>query len=140
MNYMEIRTKAISENELVIRTALIAFLLPLNPTNDELLELKTICAEAVVNVIVHAYPNEIGDIRIRVCYEERKVEMIIEDFGIGILDIDNQREVFVTSKEQEEHCGMGFTIMETFSDDMLVETKVNEGTKITLVRCLHGIE
>lgn len=140
MNYMEIRTKAISENELVIRTALIAFLLPLNPTNDELLELKTICAEAVVNVIVHAYPNEIGDIRIRVCYEERKVEMIIEDFGIGILDIDNQREVFVTTKEQEEHCGMGFTIMETFSDDMLVETKVNEGTKITLIRCLHGIE
>ena len=140
MNYLEIRTRAISENELVIRTALIAFLLPLNPTNDEMLELKTICAEAVVNVIVHAYPNVIGDIRVRFSYQNHTIEMIIEDYGVGIVDLDSKREVFVTSKEQEEHCGMGFTIMETFSDDMKIETTANEGTKVTLVRCLHGIE
>lgn len=140
MNYLEIRTKAISENELVIRTALIAFLLPLNPTNDELLELKTICAEAVVNVIVHAYPNEVGDIRVRLSYTNRTIEMIIEDYGVGITNLEDKREVFVTSKEQEEHCGMGFTIMETFSDDIKIDTTMNKGTKITLIRSLHGIE
>ena len=140
MNYIEMKTKALSENELVIRTALIAFLLPLNPTNDEMLELKTICSEAVVNVIVHAYPLEKGDVVVKLSYENRRVEMTIEDFGIGILDLENKRNSFVTSKEQDEHCGMGFTIMETFSDDMTITSKVNEGTKITLVRYLHGIE
>ena len=136
--YMEILSK--EENELVVRTALIAFLLPLNPTNDELLELKTICAEAVVNAIVHAYPNEEGFIMITIRYENRKVELIIEDEGIGMEDIDQYRTTFFSTKANEEHSGMGFTIMESFSDEMKVESEVGMGTTITLIKQLHDIQ
>lgn len=140
MNQLKMQVLAFTENELVIRTALVAFLLPLNPTNDEILEMKTICAEAVVNAIVHAYPQVKGYVDVSITSDNRRVELIIKDYGIGMTDIDTKRSSFVTTKSDEEHSGMGFTIMETFSDTMKVESTINEGTTVTLVRYLHDIQ
>ena len=140
MNQLQLKTIAYPENELVIRTALVAFLLPLNPTNDELLEIKTICAEAVVNAIVHAYPVEKGMLSVTITIENRRVELVIEDQGMGMSDIDTKRSSFITTKSDDEHSGMGFTIMETFSDYMKVESTLDEGTTVTLVRYLHDIQ
>ena len=140
MNQLQMKTIALVENELVIRTALVAFVFPLTPTNDEIMEIKTICAEAVVNAIVHAYPQEKGNITVHITTDNRRVEIVIQDEGIGMSDIENKRASFVTTKSDQEHSGMGFTIMETFSDMMKVESTLNEGTTVTLVRYLHDIQ
>lgn len=138
MNEMKITCHAKIENEAVIRTALVAFLLPLNPTTDELTELKTICAEAVVNAMIHAYPEEKGMIEVQVQYnEERFVTLKIQDFGIGMSDVLQAKQSFFTTKEQEEHSGMGFTIMETFSDRLDVFSKQEQGTTIVLSKQLY---
>ena len=141
MNEMKIQILALAENELVIRTALVAFLLPLNPTNDELLEIKTICAEAVVNAIVHAYPHKKGNVEVQAKYDEKRiVYLTITDEGIGMDHIQEKRQSFVTTKETEEHSGMGFTIMETFSDSMKVTSVIHQGTTVQLTRALHDFQ
>ncbi|MDD6466701.1 MAG: anti-sigma F factor [Erysipelotrichaceae bacterium] len=138
MNQLKLSCLANIENETIIRTTLVAFLLPLNPTTDELMELKTICAEAVVNAIIHGYPDEKGLIEIQMSYDDHKIVTLqIQDYGIGIKDIELAKQSYYSTKEQEEHSGMGFTIMETFSDQLDVRSILHQGTIVTLTKQLY---
>lgn len=133
-NYFEIKFKAISENEAFARTVVAAFCLQLNPSVDQLTDIKTVVSEAVTNCVVHAYPNKVGDVFLacEICGHDLKIQ--ISDRGVGIKDIEKAKQPFFTSKPGEERSGMGFTIMETFMDKMTVETNPDKGTTVTLVK------
>lgn len=122
INEMEITFKALSINEGFARACVAAFCVQANPTLDVLTDIKTAVSEAVTNVVVHAYPKTKGNINIKVTLYENGVEIKIRDFGIGIKDIKKAMEPFYTSKPEEERSGMGFTVMESFMDNVLVES------------------
>lgn len=122
-NIMEIKFKAIPENEVFARSVVAGFILPLNPSISELEDIKTAVNEAVTNVIVHAYPNKTGYVEMKIETNENKVEISISDNGIGIQDIERALTPFYTSKPDEERSGMGFTVMESFMDKLEIKPK-----------------
>ncbi len=127
-----------SENESFARVAVAAFVSQIDPTIEELIEIKTALSEAVTNSIIHAYDkNEEGIIELYCTINDYTVEMIIEDHGVGIEDINQAREPLFTSKPEQERSGMGFTVMETFVDEMDVQSLPGEGTKVTLKKTLN---
>jgi len=127
-----------SENESFARVAVAAFVSQIDPTIEELIEIKTALSEAVTNSIIHAYDkNEEGIIELNCTINDYTVEMIIEDHGVGIEDINQAREPLFTSKPEQERSGMGFTVMETFVDEMDVQSLPGEGTKVTLKKTLN---
>ena len=119
-NSMEVKFKAIAENEAFARNVVASFILPLNPSVNELEDIKTAVNEAVTNVIVHAYPNKNGYVTMKITTEGEKIQISISDSGIGIQDIDRALTPFYTSKPNEERSGMGFTVMESFMDKLEV--------------------
>lgn len=134
-NEMKVRFKAIKENESFARLCVAGFCAIYNPTIDELGDVKTAVSEAVTNSIVHAYPNIIGDIEIVVKVEnDCNLSITITDFGIGIDNIEQAKQPFFTSKPDMERSGMGFTVMEGFMDNLIVESNKNEGVKITMTK------
>lgn len=137
-NKMKLEFMNRSENESFARVAVSAFVAPLDPTVEELTEIKTAISEAVSNSIIHAYNNgEEGTIIVEcMTDEERRVIMVVSDQGIGIDNIELAREPLYTSKPNEERSGMGFTVMESFMDKLEVESKPNEGTKVTMIKNL----
>ena len=124
-NYMEIKFKAIAENQAFARNVVASFILPLNPSVNELEDIKTAVNEAVTNVIVHAYPEKTGCIIMKITTEMRNVHISIADNGIGIQDIDRALTPFYTSKPNQERSGMGFTVMESFMDGLEVKSNKN---------------
>lgn len=120
-NSMEIKFKAIPENEVFARNVVASFILPLNPTVNEIDDIKTAVSEAVTNSIVHAFPDEIGQITLKVKYNKNKIKISVSDNGIGIQDIERAMTPFYTSKPQQERSGMGFTVMESFMDKLEVK-------------------
>lgn len=120
---MEIKFKAIAENEAFARNVVASFVLPLNPSINELEDLKTAVSEAVTNVVVHAYPNETGYVHMKISIKDRDVNITIKDDGVGIQDIDKALTPFYTTKPDEERSGMGFTVMESFMDRLDVKNK-----------------
>ena len=111
-----------------------AFAAQLDPTLDELGDIKTAVSEAVTNAIVHAYPEELGKIQLRGrILEDRILEFAIRDWGKGIENIEQAREPLFTTGG-EERSGMGFTIMESFSDKVKVRSKPEKGTCVTIQR------
>lgn len=137
MNSMEMSFNARLENEAFARSAVGAFITPLNPTINELTEIKTIIAEAVSNAIIHGYNcNKECFVVIRVIVENRTVTLIVQDYGKGIEDIESVKKPFYTSLKELEHAGMGFTIMETFADSLEIESIVNIGTKLIIKKRL----
>ncbi len=137
MNEMSIEFLSKLENEAFLRTSVIAFLMPLNLTMDEVMEIKTLLAEAVVNAMIHGYDgNEDGRIKVSVGYDEKEIHMMIEDEGCGIEDLDQAMQPLYTSKQHLERSGMGMTIMQTFADDFHVNSIVGKGTSITIVKRL----
>ena len=124
-NAMEIKFKAIAENESFARNVVASFILPLNPSVNELEDIKTAVNEAITNVIVHAYPDKSGFITMKIATTKNKVEISISDNGIGIKDIEKALTPFYTTKPDEERSGMGFTVMESFMDKL--EVKNNRG-------------
>lgn len=121
-----------SANEAFARTAAACFAAQLDPTLDEVNDIKTAVSEAVTNCIVHAYPNTIGRVQMRLrLFEDNTVEMVIKDDGVGISDVEKAREPLYTTGN-EERSGMGFTIMESFTDAMKVRSTVGKGTTVTL--------
>ena len=124
-NSMEIKFKAIPENEGFARNVVASFILPLNPSINELEDIKTAVNEAITNVIVHAYPDKNGYIIMKISTTKNKVEISISDNGVGINDIERALTPFYTSKPDEERSGMGFTVMESFMDSL--EVKNNKG-------------
>ena len=138
-NEMKLEFISKSSNEAFARIAVAAFAAQLDPTIEELADIKTAVSEAVTNCIIHAYENRQGIIKINAKLkknEETSNEIIIEisDNGKGIENIDIAKEPLYTTKPNLERSGMGFTIMESFMDTMKVESIVGLGTKITLTK------
>ena len=123
-----------SSNEGFARTAVAAFAAQLDPTLDELGDIKTAVSEAVTNAIVHAYPEELGKITLRVNILEGNVlEITVKDRGRGIENIEKAREPLFTTGG-DERSGMGFTIMESFMDTLTVRSKPGKGTEVKMRR------
>lgn len=139
MNEMKLAFVSRLENEAFARTCAIAFLMPLNPSVDEVMEIKTMIAEAVVNAMIHGYEGKSdGEIRMRIAYDEqRSIDIHVEDDGCGIADIALAMQPLYTTKEHLERSGMGLTIMSTFADDFHIDSKVGEGCRLTIHKQLH---
>ena len=129
-NSMEIKFKAIAENEAFARNVVASFILPLNPSLSELSDIKTAVNEAITNVIVHAYPDKVGYVNMKISTVGNKVKISICDNGVGIKDIERALTPFYTSKPDEERSGMGFTVMESFMDKL--EVKNHNGLMVNM--------
>ncbi|MFC0271516.1 anti-sigma F factor [Metabacillus herbersteinensis] len=134
-NEMNLQFSALSQNESFARVTVAAFIAQLDPTMDELTEIKTVVSEAVTNAIIHGYDNNPdGIVYISVTLDEAVVYLTIRDEGLGILDIDEARQPLYTTKPELERSGMGFTIMENFMDEITVESLESKGTTIRLTK------
>lgn len=136
-NQIEIKFKSLPENEAFARTCVSAFCLQLNPTLDEIGDIKTAVSEAVTNCVVHAYPKHVGEITMLMSIEDRSVHILIKDNGVGIENIEQAMTPFYTTKPDEERSGMGFTVMDSFMDSL--EVKPN-GLKGLIVEMSKRIE
>ncbi|QPA29927.1 anti-sigma F factor [Thermaerobacillus caldiproteolyticus] len=136
-NEMHLQFSALSQNESFARVTVAAFVAQLDPTMDELTEIKTVVSEAVTNAIIHGYNNDPnGVVYISVVIDDGVVQMTIRDEGVGIANIEEARQPLFTTKPELERSGMGFTIMENFMDEVVVHSEVNKGTTIHLTKYL----
>ena len=133
-NKMELSFLGISENEGFARVCAGAFAAQVNPTMEEIADIKTAVSEAVTNVIVHAYPGEVGKVVLRGALQEDQLVIEVEDYGCGIPDLESALQPFYTTVAGEERSGMGCTVMQTFMDQMFVSSVVGQGTKVTMVK------
>lgn len=133
-NYIKLEFPSKSINEGYARSAIAAFAAQLDPTLEELGDIRTAVSEAVTNAIVHAYPDEIGTIWMKArILDEDKLEIMIRDKGRGIENLKQAMEPLFTTGG-EERSGMGFTIMESFTDKLKVRSAPGKGTTVTMVR------
>lgn len=131
-NEMTLSFVAIEENEALARMAMTCFITPLDPTIEEISEFKTIVSEAVTNAIIHGYDCDGKSlITIHATLEDEKVTMTVSDDGAGISNIEQAMEPMYTTRPHMERSGMGFTIMESFSDHLSVQSIVGSGTIVT---------
>lgn len=133
-NEMLVQFDAIGENEGFARVVVAAFASSLNPTLEELGDMKVAVSEAVTNGIIHGYGGQPGKIQIRAWKEGQTLKVQVADQGKGIPDIEKAMEPMFTTKPEEERSGMGFSFMEAFTDDLQVESRVGEGTRVTMVK------
>lgn len=139
-NKMKIEFDSKSQNEAFARVAVAAFISQIDPTIDELSDVKTAVSEAVTNSIIHGYEEkEDGIVEITTTLTKDTVDIIIVDHGKGIKDIEKAREPLYTSRPDLERSGMGFTVMETFMDSIRVESKEGEGTKVFLSKKFKSV-
>ena len=123
-----------SANEGFARTAAACFAAQLDPTLEEINDIKTAVSEAVTNAIVHAYPDTLGRVSVKLrIREERILEIVVKDWGVGIADVDQARTPLFTTGS-EDRSGMGFTIMESFMDTVRVRSTPGKGTTVTMAR------
>lgn len=135
VNEMRLDFRALPENEAFARLAVSGFMLPLDPTMETLADVKTAVSEAVTNAIVHAYRHEPGIVRLRAGYgADGGLEVDVIDRGCGIEDVDKARQPFFTTGEDEERSGMGFTVMESFMDRVVVQSAPGQGTTVRLFK------
>lgn len=144
-NEMEIAFDALSENESFARVAVAAFVAPLNPTMEEISDIKTAVSEAVTNAIIHGYDaefmqksgrEETGKVHMRCQIEEDVLSVEVRDTGKGIEDIDRAMEPLFTTKPEMDRSGMGFAFMEAFMDDLEVVSKPGCGTVVLMKKKL----
>ncbi|CDZ24135.1 anti-sigma regulatory factor, serine/threonine protein kinase [[Clostridium] cellulosi] len=137
LNTMKVSFLSRSANESFARVAVAAFIAQLDPTLDELADIKTAVSEAVTNCIVHAYKDSIGEIYITVkIYENNKVTISVKDKGCGIEDIKKAMEPMYTSSEGGERAGLGFTVMQSFTDRLRVKSRPGFGTTVIMEKKL----
>lgn len=129
---MKLEFSSQSENEGFARVAVGAFIAGLNPTIDELADVKTAVSEAVTNAIIHGYDLKEGMVWITCAIKEQDVEISVIDTGKGIENIDKAREPLYTTRPELERSGMGFTFMEAFMDEVWVSSGKNQGTRVTM--------
>ena len=135
-NYIAIEFPSRSVNEGFARAAAAAFAAQLDPTLEELGDIRTAVSEAVTNCIVHAYPDSIGRIMLRLrIMKGGRLEIVVKDWGRGIEDVARAREPLFTTGGAERS-GMGFTIMESFTDKLRVRSAPGRGTTVTMVRAI----
>ncbi len=135
-NSMKIEFLSKSSNEAFARVAVAAFVSQLDPTIEELSEIKTAVSEGVTNAIIHGYDNKNGLVEVTCTLTDRLVTIIIKDNGKGIADIAQAMEPLYTSCPEMERSGLGFTVMQTFSDSIDVVSELGKGTTITLLKRL----
>lgn len=133
-NYFKLEFLSKSRNEAFARVVVAAFAAQLDPTIEEISDVKTAVSEAVTNSIIHGYEGEEGIVIIECKIFKNNLEVSIEDHGKGIKDIDVAMEPFYTSRPELERSGMGFTVMETFMDDVKVFSEVGKGTKVVMTK------
>ena len=131
-NEMKLEFISKSSNEAFARVAVAAFVAQLDPTIEELADIKTAVSEAVTNSIIHGYEDKQGIIKIVCRLKENEIIIEISDTGKGIEDIEAAKEPLYTTKPNLERSGMGFTIMESFMDSMEIESIIGLGTKVTM--------
>ena len=139
-NEMKLEFISKGSNEAFARITVAAFASQLDPTIEELADIKTAVSEAVTNCIIHAYENRHGIIKINAKLKDRQIIIQISDNGKGIENVDVAKEPLYTTKPNLERSGMGFTIMESFMDSMKVESIVGLGTKVTLIKTIRKQE
>ena len=137
-NVMEVKLSAKSENESLARVIVASFAAKLDPTLDELADIKTAVSEAVTNAIIHGYDeDESKFVYLRCEIKEDTIKIVIEDRGKGIEDISMAMQPLYTSKPELERSGMGFTFMESFMDGVEVSSIKNDGTKIVMTKKIN---
>lgn len=138
-NVMKIEFASKSQNESFARVAVAAFASQLDPTIDELTDVKTAVSEAVTNSIIHGYENKDGTVKIEAYIKNRELTIIIYDDGRGIDNIELAMQPLYTSRPDLERSGMGFTVMESFMDGLRVESEKGKGTKIIMKKTFRAI-
>ncbi len=135
-NRMQLKFQNKSENEMLARAAIVSFVTSIDPTVAWVNELKTAVSEAVTNVVVHAYPEKTDYVELDAKIYHDRVSIDVIDHGCGIVDVSRAKEEGFSTKSELERSGIGFQVMEAFVDKLTVESKKNEGTKITLEKMI----
>lgn len=135
-NEMEIRFDSRSENEGFARVSVASFLTQLNPTVEEMADVKTAVSEAVTNAIIHGYEQRVETVRIHCSIENQLFTVEISDRGKGIANVEKAMEPMFTTKPEDDRSGMGFSFMEAFMDTVEVESKVGEGTSVKMTKTI----
>jgi stage II sporulation protein AB (anti-sigma F factor) len=138
-NYIQVKIPAISENEALARNVAVFYALKFNPSVSDVSDIKTAVSEAVTNSIVHGYPDKVGNITMECYVKGDFLHINVLDEGVGIKDVNSAIEPFFTTRENEEHSGMGFTIMKSFMDNVNVVSKPNEGVKVYMSKKLKAV-
>lgn len=140
MNCFEMKLPAVSHNEAFARNVVASFAVEIAPTLEEINDVKTAVSEAVTNAVVHAYDKEKGVVEIECNLDEkaRWIEIVVRDFGKGIEDVQKAVEPFFTTAPGDERSGMGFTIIQTFMDEMSVESAIGKGTSVRMKKVMKG--
>ncbi len=138
-NKMTIKFTATSQNESFARSVIACFALQLNPSVAEITDIKTAVSEAVTNAIVHGYSNSgIGEIEMSASLTENVLHIKISDSGVGIDNLEKALQPFYTTKPEQERSGMGFTIMQSFMDEVKVESSLGNGTIIYMTKTIKN--
>lgn len=136
-NRLKCEFESFSRNEALARSLVSSFLIQLDPTVSELADLKCAVSEAVTNCIVHGYRDAVGKITLNLSsYDDRSVKIEIRDRGCGIENVEKAMEPLFTTDSDSERSGMGFTVMESFTDSIRVKSSPGRGTKVTLSKKL----
>ena len=138
-NEMKLEFISKSTNESFARITIAAFAAQLDPTIEELADIKTAVSEAVTNCIIHGYENRLGVVKMSAKLHDDEIEIEISDHGKGIANIEMAKEPLYTTKPNLERSGMGFTIMESFMDSVKIESVVGLGTKVTMTKKIKKI-
>ena len=138
-NMRELKFKALPENESFARSVAAGFLMQMNPTLEEIEDVKTAVSEAVTNSIVHAYPTKPGFVTLKMSIKDNTVQISVIDNGIGIVDIKKALSPFYTSKPEQERSGMGFTVIEAFMDALEVKNS-KEGLVVNMTKKILSAE
>lgn len=139
-NYMKIEFHSKSQNESFARVVVAAFASQLDPTIEELSDVKTAVSEAVTNAIIHGYDSKDELVTIICGINDNELEIIVKDNGKGIEDINKAREPLYTSKPELERSGMGFTVMETFMDRVDVYSEIGKGTTVIMTKKFKSLD
>ncbi len=139
-NEMKLEFLSKANNEAFARITVAAFVSQLDPTIEEISDIKTAVSEAVTNSIVHGYENKIGIIKLTCKIVDNEIFIEISDSGKGIENIEMAKQPLYTTKPNLERSGMGFTIMESFMDNLEVESIIGVGTKVTMSKKIKSIE
>ncbi len=135
-NYMKTCFKSMEINESLARGVAAFFVMPLDPTVQTLADIKTAVSEAVTNAVIHGYKNSSGMVEMELTLKGRELTVTVSDQGVGIEDIEKARTPMFTTQPEAERSGMGFTVMETFMDELAVESRVGFGTSVTMKKLL----
>jgi stage II sporulation protein AB (anti-sigma F factor) len=139
VNEMKLEFLSKSNNEAFARVTVAAFISQLDPTIEELADVKTAVSEAVTNAIIHGYEDRMGYVVLTCKLYPDSVEIIITDKGKGIDDIERARQPLYTSKPEMERSGMGFTVMENFMDRIEIESELGKGTTLIMFKRFNSV-